>query len=142
MIKAFNGYDGIRLLQNMHSICQYRNVNIKEYVRTINDNLNIYNICTGSSKEESKRHFNEIFFNGLGKYTKKRIIDNSLMYNYEETMKYLNNVERTIYMEDMGSLNEGDVLNMNDNNKLREGCCVEKNKKNNYDDNWCVNCRN
>ena len=60
------------LLQDIHKISQENYLSINDYDETISEKLNIYIICTGSIKEEHKRHFNVIFFNGLGKYTKRK----------------------------------------------------------------------
>ena len=82
--KNIYGLDSMRLLQDMHKINQENYISINDFDETLNEKLNIYNICSGSSKEEHKRHFNEIFFKGLGKHTKRKIIENNLMYNYKK----------------------------------------------------------
>lgn len=74
VIKMMHGHDSMRILIEMHKVNQNHYVGIKDYEETLNENLNIYSLCTRCSKEESKRHLTEAFFNGLEKYTRRVMI--------------------------------------------------------------------
>ncbi|EQB61406.1 hypothetical protein NAPIS_ORF01013 [Vairimorpha apis BRL 01] len=136
VIKKIYGIDSMRLLQDMHRISQENYLSINDYDETISEKLNIYSICTGSSKEEHQRHFNEIFFNGLGKYTKRRIIENNLMYKYEKTLNFLKNIERTICSESSSSyvLSEENFYSRNSKGNFNG-------KQTKYFQKWCTKCK-